>query len=57
VDLVDELDELELLPPLLLLLLLLLPPHAATPNAIALSAPAVASARRDIGVRITCSSS
>jgi hypothetical protein len=53
VDELDELDELELLPPPLLLL----PPHAATPNAIAPSAPAVASARRDIGVRITCSSS
>src|SRR3954454_8994766 len=53
----------ELLLPLLLLLLLplllplSLPPQAATPNERAHSALAMASTRREIGERITCSSS
>src|SRR3954447_21354751 len=47
------------LPELLLelLLLLSLPPQAATPNDSAHNAPASARARREIGERITCSSS
>src|SRR4051794_38961870 len=50
-----------LLPPLLLLLLLplplSLPPHAARPSERAHSALAMARTRREIGERITCSSS
>src|SRR3954454_277693 len=41
----------------LLLLLLSLPPQAATPSDSAHNAPANARARREIGERITCSSS